>query len=166
MSADLSQRRLVIYYSYSGRTRILAEAIALAVDAELTEICPLKPYPAFKPWMYLVGGFQALTGRMVPLKPMERNPEAYDMLFIGTPVWAGNLAPPVRSWLALQHIRGKRIACFASSASGEAGHVFEEIRAALPDNSFLPDLVVREERQTNLTAARLARQWALKVTQD
>ena len=35
---------LVVYYSYSGTTRRLAEDIALIIDGDLRELNPQKPY--------------------------------------------------------------------------------------------------------------------------
>ena len=37
-------KTLVVYYSYSGITRKLAEDIALLTDGELRELKPQKPY--------------------------------------------------------------------------------------------------------------------------
>ncbi|MCE5260233.1 MAG: hypothetical protein LLG44_14420 [Chloroflexi bacterium] len=165
MPTNVAQRKLVVFFSYNGSTRVLAEAVALAVDADLTEILPAKPYSSFRPWVLFWGGFQAWSRRIIPLQPTERNPEAYAMLFIGTPIWAGNMAPPVRSWLAGQRLKGKRIACFASSGGGEAGRAFSEIRAALPDNTFMHDLV-SQAQHGDLAAARLARSWAQQVIQE
>ena len=35
---------LVVYYSFSGNTRALAEDIALILDCELRELVPERPY--------------------------------------------------------------------------------------------------------------------------
>lgn len=158
-----SLRKLVVFFSYTGSTRLLAQAIANATGADIAEIHPAKPLSTFMPWVILSGGFQASTRRLVALQPLERNAEAYDMIYIGTPIWASNMAPAVRSWLAETRLRGKRIACFAAGTG--VGHAFEELHAALKDNTFAQDIIIDAPLRNKADAVRRMREWALRAGQ-
>jgi len=115
MPVKKTLRKLVLFYSHTGGTRYIAQAIANAAGADLVEIKTLKPLSTFKPWLILSGGFQAVSGRKPKIQPLPKKPETYDLIFIGTPIWASRFAPALRTWLAEAGLKGKRLALFASS---------------------------------------------------
>jgi flavodoxin len=43
---------------------------------------------------------------------LKKNPSDYDFIFIGTPVWASNYAPAVRTFIKTFNLEGKNIAIF------------------------------------------------------
>ena len=157
------QHVLVVYYSYTGGTQTMAESMANTLGADLAEIHPIKPYPSFKPWVYIWGGMQAVYRLCVPIHPLELNPEAYRLVIVGTPVWGNNMAPPVRSWLALQRLQDKQIALFASSGGGDASRAFKEMKSMLAGNVFLKELTLSDADHNRMDAARLAREWANRL---
>lgn len=161
MPGKQALRQLVVYYSYEGNTRYLAETIAAAVGADIAEIRLVKPLPAWRPWVMFWGGFQAVSRARVPVLPLERNPEGYQLVYIGTPVWAGNMAPAVRGWLSEARLRGRRVALFAASGSGRADRAFEEMRALLPGCDLAGELVLREPLADRTVSAHRTREWAL-----
>jgi flavodoxin len=156
-------RKLVIYYSNTGATRHLAQAIASSAGADLVEIKTLKPLPSFKLWLLFLGGLQASIKVKPAIQPLTKNPENYDLIFIGTPIWAGRFVPALRTCLAKVGLKGKRVALFASGDSGKPGRAFIDIRAALPDNSFSADFIVKDPLLDKTASARLARDWARQV---
>ena len=42
----------------------------------------------------------------------------YDLIIIGTPVWAWNFSPPIRSFIKNINLEGKKVALFSCSAGG------------------------------------------------
>ncbi|MHB1357017.1 MAG: flavodoxin family protein [Anaerolineae bacterium] len=156
-------RKLVLYFSHEGGTRHLAQAVANAAGADLVEIKTVKPLSTSKVWLMIMGGFQAMSGRKPEIQPLSKKAETYDLIYVGTPIWASRMAPAVRTWLAEAGLKGKRVALFASSGSGKTGRAFTDIRAALPDNTFSVDFVVKEPLKDKAASARLARDWARQV---
>lgn len=85
----------IVYYSMSGNTRYAAERIAQTIGADLIPLVPTKAYPdsGFKKFFW--GGKSALMGDKPALEPYAFDPNAYDLVILGTPVWAGTIAPPL-----------------------------------------------------------------------
>ena len=109
---------LVVYYSYEGHTKQLAQAMADEVGAELLEIRPqnemnLKGFSA-----YAWGGFRSLMAASPKIHPLAVDANAYDLVLVGTPVWAFTFAPPIRSFLRSARLAGKKVGLFASCEGG------------------------------------------------
>ncbi len=91
---------LIVYYSRNGGTRKAAEALAEEIGAELAEIRETRKRRGF--FGFMRSGFESATKRIVPILPLEPACDlaSYDRVILATPVWAGGLASPMRSFLA------------------------------------------------------------------
>ena len=97
-----------------GNTEYAAEKAAELLGADLLRIEPEKAYPdkGFKKFFW--GGKSAVMGDKPKLEPYAFDVYSYDLVILGSPVWAGTFAPPLRTFLH-QHrddLRGKRLATF------------------------------------------------------
>jgi flavodoxin len=79
-------RSLVVYYSWTGSTREAAQAVSEAVEGELLEITETKSRRGI--FGFIKGGFQASTGKASRIMETLPDPQGYDAIFVGTPVWA------------------------------------------------------------------------------
>ena len=111
--------RLVIYYSLEGNTELLAENIANAVEADIVRLTPLKELNPEKGSRFFWGGKQVFMKQAPPFEPLAINLEDYQMIFIGTPIWASSITPVIRSFLNRYKLHNKQIAVFWSSAGGK-----------------------------------------------
>ena len=83
---------LVLYYSHTGRTRKVAEALARDLGADLREI----ECPAYRRWYGPLAIFlDILTGHRPHVQPLGSPGSYYDLVIVGGPVWAAQAAPPV-----------------------------------------------------------------------
>jgi flavodoxin len=92
----------VVYFSWSpdGNTRFAAETIAAKAGAKLFAIEPEEPYPAERQACEQAAKAENEDGRPRPIKEVAGLDLArYDAIIVGTPVWLGTMAPPVRAWL-------------------------------------------------------------------
>ena len=108
---------LVAYFSVSGHTEALAKAVAAELGADLEAIRPEGSYAGFVG--ALRGMWQHLSGRPARLTP-TRPTDPYRLVVVGSPVWGGRLAAPVRSYLAAGRGRIAAVAGFWVSRSGQA----------------------------------------------
>jgi len=108
-------KTLVVYYSRSGTTKNVAETIARRLRAEIEELVPIKGYAGF--FGFLRGGFQASFKATPVIRDLKTDPSAFELLVIGTPVWASKIAPPVRTFIKNHKSKFKKVACFCTSGS-------------------------------------------------
>ncbi len=110
-------KTLVIYYSYMGNTAQLASNLAAKVGADLYEIKD-KSRPS-KAGVMIIGCFKAMRGKPSPILPIEPELDAYEKIIIMSPIWAGNIVPPIMRLFELLP-SGKQLEVIASSASGKS----------------------------------------------
>jgi len=103
-------KSLVVYYSWTGNTSRVAGKLAELLKAETEEIRETRKRGRF--FGYVRSGFEVIRKISPPIAELRHNPGDYDMVVIGTPVWAGTFASPVRSFLVKYGDRVKKTAFF------------------------------------------------------
>ncbi len=107
------RKTLVVYYSRTGNTRKLAQAIAAELDCGVEEIIDRKDRSGVLG--YLGSGKDALLKKEADLESDRHDPADYDLVVIGTPVWAWSVSVPVRTWLAQHAERLPEVAFFLTT---------------------------------------------------
>ena len=127
---------LVVFHSASGNTRQVAQAIAEALPADVEQIQEVKPRPIDIRGTGLRNvlnmgrvAFGAFIGRATPIKEAQRDPAAYDLVVIGTPVYAGSVAGPVRAYLDRYRSGLKAVAFFCTGEDPHNTKVFRQMEA-------------------------------------
>lgn len=135
-------RILVVFYSRTGHTKKLAGEIAAALDADVEEIVETAA-SRVNGWTYLRSAWHALSGKATPIRPLYAQPANYDLVIIGSPVWAGNMAAPVRTFLEEYKADLPDIAFFCTMG-GSGGEKVIDKMAALAARRPVARLVVTE----------------------
>ncbi len=126
----------VVFYSMHGNVRYVSEKVAKELGADLIELIPVKAYPD-KGAMQFIWGGSAVTFKKKPeLEPYTFNASDYDLVIIGTPVWASNFTPPLRTFFENNDLTGKKIAVIATSAGGDSAKCVEAVKAAAGADSL------------------------------
>ena len=115
------KKTLIVYHSRTGNTGRVAQALAQRLDADLDEIRIVQPLDGVAG--YAMCAIEAVAGLAPALRPMQRNPAAYELVVIGTPVWFWSLSSPVRSWLETHPLK-HRVAFFCTMGGSGAQRVF------------------------------------------
>ena len=153
-------KALVVYYSRSGNTRAVAEAIHTAVGGDIVELQPVTPYPEAYRATTDQAKQELASGYKPPLKHRIGHIEAYDVVFVGSPNWWGTIAPPVMTFLTSADFSGKTIAPFVTHGGSRLGRAVEDIKKLCPKATVLPGLAVYGESVADaqeITAAWLRR---------
>ena len=134
----------VIYYSMSGNTAETAKKIAEASGARLVEIKPVKAYPDRGVRKFLWGGKSAVMAETPALQPYDFNAEDYDRIVIGFPIWASNMAPPVRTFVQENKaaLQGRQIMAFACQSGNGAEKAFRKLAECLGREALDATLVL------------------------
>lgn len=101
-------KTLIVYYSRTGTTKKVAELLKQKLNCDLEEIIDTKDRKG--PIGYMLGGRDAMKEILTEIKPIEKNPADYDLVIIGTPVWASNMVPAVRTYITAQKDKLKKVA--------------------------------------------------------
>ena len=119
---------LVVYFSATGNTKAVAEAIAETLGADLFEITPAEPYTADDlNWSnedsrVVREHENEDLQNQVELETTEvANWEKYETVFFGYPIWWGNAAWPVNQFVRNNDFSGKTIIPFCTSSSSGIG---------------------------------------------
>jgi len=110
-------KTLVLFYSYTGHSKKLAQAYAEKESADVAEIKEQERPGMLK--AYLAGCFAAMRGKPWPIMPLSIEWAAYDNIKFFFPIWASNPPPAVYAALALLP-EGKTIKITALSGSGHS----------------------------------------------
>ena len=132
-------RVLVAYYSATGNTEEVADAIAEATGGDVFEITPADPYTSGDlDWTdensRVVYEYENPEARDVELAQSTPADWAdYDVVFIGYPIWWGIAAWPVDGFVEANDFTGKTVIPFCTSSSsglGESGDLLAELAAS------------------------------------
>ncbi|MHC1719982.1 MAG: flavodoxin family protein [Clostridiaceae bacterium] len=157
-------KKLVVYYSFEGNTKYIAESIAEAVGADILQLKPVSDIKNTKFTKYLWGGKQVVTGKMPELKEITVDFEEYDFIFIGTPVWAFSFAPAINTFLSKYSIKDKKIGLFCCDG-GTKGKTFENMRERLKENDIIGEIEFAEPVKNIKAKAETAKEWARAIIQ-
>ena len=117
---------LVAFYSRSGKTKKVAEAISEILKCDKEEIFDTKNrrgIPGF-----LSSGSDANFRRLTAIKEIKNNPSLYDLVIIGTPIWSSNISTPIRTYLSLHKDDFKKVAFFCTRLGSDTEKVFVDMR--------------------------------------
>jgi flavodoxin len=103
---------LIVYFSRTGHTEQVARALAEKLGADIEKIRENRNRLGFLG--YWRSGREALSGKLPTIEPVEHNPADYDLVLLGSPVWASHPSTPMSAFLAANKDKLKRIACFVT----------------------------------------------------
>ena len=153
---------LIVYYSYSGNTRKIAEDLRGLLGADLAEIRTISPYPGSYDAVVDQGRSEVDQGYLPPIHPLEHDPAGYDVVFLGTPVWWYTFAPAVKSFLRQYDLSGKKVCPFMTNG-GWLGHTEKDIASACPGADVRPGIDIRFDGARQATSGEAVRQWAANI---
>lgn len=120
-------RILVIDYSRSGNTHKVAQAIASACGADLEQIRDAKPRHGL--WGWIRSGREAMRAIPGEIRPPRRDPADYDLVVLGSPVWAGHVSSPMRAYLGHRSGRLAQVALFVTEGGSGGPKAIAEMSA-------------------------------------
>ncbi|MCL2630614.1 MAG: hypothetical protein FWD49_03715 [Firmicutes bacterium] len=119
-------KTLIIYYSYSGKTKLLAERKASEIGADILPLTYKKRMCALK--AYTSGCFSAIKRKPADLSDFNADFSNYERFMILMPIWAGMPAPPINNIIPLipSESTAELIFTSGSGKSGKSGAIFSK----------------------------------------
>jgi flavodoxin len=148
-------KSLVVYYTRTGNARFVAETIAAEVGSDVEEVIDLKKRTGAL--AYLSGGADARRGKETEIAPTKKAPTDYDLIIIGTPIWAGRPAPAITTYLKKNDLSDKKVAVFFTQGDKKP-QGSEQTKALIPNSECIGDLTLvnpldnKEESEKQIAA--------------
>lgn len=125
-----------------GNTKIIAEIIANNTGADLFEIRAVTPYP--KDYQECTEIAQReLSANARPALAENKDVTEYDVIFLGYPIWWGEMPMPVYTFLEANNFNGKTVIPFATHEGSGMGRTEGSLKKALPNAKILKGLAIR-----------------------
>ncbi|MGZ4864141.1 MAG: flavodoxin family protein [Halobacteriota archaeon] len=137
---------LVVYYSRTGTTKQVAEKLAQSLNCESEELIDTKKRSG--PLGWVGAGRDATQKKLTTLADIKHDPSQYDLVILGTPIWAGTLSSAMRTYITKNKSTFKQVAFFCTQGGTENQRLFVEMESLCeqrPVNVFaLPQKEVKE----------------------
>ena len=122
--ADVSTKTLVVYFSCTGTTELVAEYITEILGADSYQIVPENPYTEADLAYYTNGRAdqeQDDPDARPAISGGVENMDAYDTIILGFPIWHGQAPRIISTFLESYDFSGKTIVPFCTSHSSGVG---------------------------------------------
>jgi len=152
-------KSLVVFYSLTNKTKLVAETIAEALAAELLEI---KETEIRKPGglLHLKGGFEALKNKESKIAPIQTDLNQYDKVFIGSPIWASRPTPAINSFIKINNFWGIDVVPFFTMAGNNSNKALKNITAKIGKSSgkVIGSFAIKSHRLTDEEIKSMAKE--------
>ena len=126
-----------------GNTKIIAEIISQKVGGDLFEIKPVKNYPVdYNECTKIASHEKAVKARPEIFGEVE-NFEQYDTIFLGYPIWWGDMPMAVYTFLEKYNFDGKKIIPFCTHGGSGLSSTEQQITLTCPNAKILQGFEIR-----------------------
>ena len=128
-----NKKKLVVFYSYTGHTKMIAERIQKELGCDILELKPKILYST--DYQTVVDDEQnsEASNHIPQIQDIDVDLSNYEEIILGFPTWWYRPCPVVRAFLVNNNLSGKVIVPFATNA-GWLGRSFEEVKKLCPDS--------------------------------
>lgn len=125
--------KLVVYFSYTGNTKNIANRIKEKLNCDILEIKTVVPYSEDYDTVVNDEQNSESSNHLPEIQKINVDLSKYDEIILGTPVWWYRPVPAIRTFLTQNDLSEKTIKPFATNA-GWLGRTFTEIKKLCPNS--------------------------------
>jgi flavodoxin len=138
---------LIAFYSRTGTTKKIAEAIASKKGADVEII--IDTVERGGAMGFLRSGRDAMKKKLTKLGPLKFEPDQYDLVIIGTPIWGWNMSVPVRTYVTEQKNKFKNVAFFCTMGGSGDETAFSEMENIIGKKPIVTLAIKTKDVATN-----------------
>lgn len=160
-------KTLILFYSYGGNTRKIAQILQQETGGDIAEIETVKPYTGDYNTVVDQGQREVESGYMPDIKPLSVDIAVYDHIFLGTPVWWYTFAPAVKTFLEnfSVFLEGKEIYPFITNG-GWIGHTARDIANVCPKSKVGKEINIKFDGNRLSASEKEIKKWADEVLKN
>jgi len=107
---EKKMKTLVVFYSRTGNTELVAKTVAQVLNADLRRVEEVKERKGI--FTLVAGCFKAIKNKSSDIKPVDFNLGNYDLIFLGSPVWASKTTPAINTFISKADFKNKNVVVF------------------------------------------------------
>lgn len=142
---DNTEKILVIYYGGNDCIKAAADFVAESTGADVIEVKSKKPYPEDKAEFEKQIQTEHKTNARPAYTATKGDPDDYDIIFIGYPLWDNTLPMPLLAYLEDHKVKNKAMMTFTISADEKSGESLQDIADAWHYSQIVNKYVFRDE---------------------
>ena len=141
-------KKIVVYYSYTGNTKKIADMIKEKLNCDVLELTPKIPFST--DYQTVVDEYQnnSIDNKEVEINDININLNDYEEIIIGTPVWWYTISPVVVTFLKKYDLSGKVVIPFATNA-GWLGKTFKDVQKLCPNSKVEKEMNIVFKRYSD-----------------
>jgi len=143
MKEEQKPKVLVVYYSRTGVTEKIGGLLAVALEADQEKVTDKKDRSGF--WGYLVAGKDAGFKNLTEIGKLKYDPADYDLVIIGTPVWAWKMTPAIRTYIDKNREKLKNVVFYTTAGGTSYEKVVPEMEEYLGHKVMLKNGFLEKE---------------------
>lgn len=117
---------LIVFYSRKGKTKKIGELISKGLNCEFEEILDTKKRTGFIIG-FLKCGYAATREKLTVIEDIQKNPELYDLVILGTPNWNKRMTPAIRTYISNNKSKFKKVAFFCTEGGKGGPKIFKSM---------------------------------------
>ena len=142
---------LIVFFSWSGNTRGVANEIQRQTGADIFEITLVQPYSTNYNTVLMEAQEDQHIQARPEIKDLPENLDEYDMIILGYPNWWASIPMPIATFLEHYDFSGKTILPFCSHGGGRFGQSLTAIAKLAPDSVMGTGLSIHYSGGTTLS---------------
>ena len=153
-------KTLVVYFSLTGSTEFVAKIISNNLDADLCEVIDKKHKKG--KLIYLKGGAAAIREKLTEIEA-TKSTENYDLIIVGSPIWAGKITPAIRTFLSLNDFSQKKGAFFITLGGDKPEKSIENMRKTTGFSSIVKELAISNTIEDKKEVEKMVLDWCEEI---
>lgn len=140
---------LVAYFSRTGNTELVAQEIQAQIGGELFEIVPEDPYPdEYNATVEHHRQEDAADARPA-ISSFVTDMDSYDVIFVGYPIWGGDMPHVVRTFLEQYDFSDKTVIPFCTHGGSGLSRSVQTLKMLCPNSSILEGFAISGNSAAN-----------------
>ena len=159
--AEEDGKILVVYFSQTGNTETVANFIHEAVGGDIVKLETEQTYTSDYNELLDVAQEERRNNARPALRTQINNMAEYDTIFLGYPIWWGDMPMPIYTFLDNYDLSGKTIAPFVTSGGSGLSGTPQDIQAEEPNAAVTEGLSIRDNNVGSSQSA--VEQWLSQI---
>lgn len=137
---ELQSKSLVVYFSWSGNTRNVAESVQQQTGSDIFELVPKMPYSTDYNTVLDEAKTEQQNNARPEIASNIENIDDYDTIYVGFPNWWGDMPMILYTFFDTYDFSGKTVALFCTSGGSGLSNTVNEVKELEPNATITEGL--------------------------